>query len=536
MDPGSIQIFDAKPERLKYIGKVTVLDIFQNNSRDFHDAGLFSSTIFGRVGSKERLVRFGYIDLYVPVLHPRIFNRLCSLKQLYKGIMAGAEYAVWNEADKDFEKSDRLNGQTGYYFFLSHLDKIKFKRTNSKLRDEKIEIIRQNMDKALTTKVLVMPAGLRDLEVDENDGIDQHEINDLYRSIIRIANNMASVSDTNSHVVDKGRYALQIAFNELHDYLMTNVTKGKGSFFASKFGRRKLRYGTRSVLSVASTSVKHLDDPTNFKPNNTKVGVFQAVKATEPLFIHHLKKNYLDRVFSGENSAWLIDPKTLERVEVRLKPRTIDRWTTIEGLTKVINAFQNAHLRKEYVTLDNYYVGLVYRKDGYYKLLHSLDDIPDDKQSDKDHCYPITYGELFFILCNRYIKDCPSDITRYPIEGSGSIYPSYSYLVTTDNPLRMTELNDEWVATDNITSQYPNPDSDHWFDTMSPHPIRLTGMGADHDGDMCNNNICYSEEAKRDSLSYLNSMNAHIDSDGGIIASPFIDVVNMVIYNMTGDA
>ena len=96
MEPARLKIFKADAARFRMVGQVKVLDVFQNNTRDFHEEGLFSTSIFGRVGSNERLTRFGYIDLRIPILHPRIFSRLCALKQLYKEIMAGKEYAIWD--------------------------------------------------------------------------------------------------------------------------------------------------------------------------------------------------------------------------------------------------------------------------------------------------------------------------------------------------------------------------------------------------------------------------------------------------------
>lgn len=535
MTPAYFKIFEDNAAKFRNVGQVKVLDVFQNNTRDFHEEGLFSTSIFGRVGSKERLVRFGYIDLHVPILHPRIFHRVCALKQLYKEIMAGKEYARWDPKERDFVKVDRMEGETGYFFFLKHFKDIRFKQTNSKQRDGRIQVVTKNIDRALTERVLVIPAGLRELEVDENGGTDQHEINDFYYSLIKISNTLSTVRDLDSPLTDKARFTLQIAFNELHDYLMSNATKGKNSFFSAKFGRRKIAYGTRNVFAVASTAVKHLDDPTNFGPRHTQVGVFQAIKATEPLFIHHLKTGYLDRIFQGENSAWLIDPKTLMRVEVTMKPRSIDSWTTIEGITKLINQFFNVGIRNQYIEVDKHYLGLIYRRDGEFKLLHSLEDIPDDRKDAADYVYPITWGELFFILCNRYIDECPADITRYPIAGSESIYPSYNYLLSTATPYRMVELDDEWKPTGKATSRFPNTDSSIWFDILAPHGSRIGGMGGDFDGDTGNDNVNMSEEAKAGTKAYLDSILAHIDVDGNMIASPLIDPIKRIIYNMTGD-
>lgn len=537
MAPAYIKIANIPKEKFRLVGRVKVLDVFQNNTRDFHDDGLFSTTIFGRVGSPDRITRMGYIDFHVPIFHPRIFNHICSLKQLYKGILSGKEYAVWDSSEKDFVKCDVMEpgANTGFNFFLSHWKEIKFKRTNSGQRDQRIAIVNDNRDIALQERLPVIPAGLRDLEVDEHGGTDQHEINDFYRTIIRISNTLSTINDLDSPIIDKARYALQMAYNELHDYIMTNTIKGKGSFFSSKFGRRKIKYGTRNVWTAISLAVESLDDPTNITNNHTVVGLFQAMKATEPLMIHHLNTQYLNRVFRGEGTASLIDPKTMARVDVTLKPRSMDKWTTNEGIIKLINQFENPKVRNKPIKVEGYYLGLVYKRDGYYKLMYSLDEIPQDRQEDKGYVTPITYGELFFILINRYNGDLPADITRYPIEGTGSIYPSYNYVTTTINSLRMVELDEAWQPTEFATRQYPNVDMDKWLDAMSPHSTRVPDAGGDYDGDTGNNNVNMSEEAKEAVKDYLSSIQAHIDANGNMLASPFTDIPIKVIFNLTGD-
>lgn len=535
MAPAYIRIANYPKEMFRLVGQVKVLDVFQNNTRDFHDEGLFSTTIFGRVGSAERIKRMGYIDFKVPVFHPRIFNHLCSLKALYKGIMSGKEYAYWDDRAKDFVKSDQMEGETGYYFFLKHWKDIRFTRTGSGQRDHRIKIIKNNLENALQERLPVMPAGLRELEVDENGGIDQHEINDYYRVLIRVSNTLSTINDLDSPIIDKARFALQLAYNELHDYIMTNTIKGKGSFFPAKFGRRKLRYGTRNVWTACSVAVQHLDDPTNIGPDDTVVGLFQAMKATEPLMIHHLNSGYLNKIFRGDGSVWLLDPKTLNRVECTLTPKSIDKWTTTAGLTKLINQFENPRLRNKPIKIEGKYLGLVYKRNGRYKLMVSMDEIPQDRQEDKSYVYPLTYGELFFILISRYNRALPADITRYPIEGSGSMYPSYGYIYTTTDPLRMIELDEAWVDTPIITAHYPNTESNKWFDSMAPHPTHVPEAGGDYDGDTGNYNVSYSEESKEAVFGYLNSMQAHVNANGDLIGNPFTDIPIKVIYNLSGD-
>ena len=141
MEKFDISIMDTNTDRFKYIKPVTSLDTFQGMSKDFHEDGLFSTSIFGKIGTPDRDLRLSYIDIRIDVFHPKIYALLCSVKQLYKGIMTGTVYAVWSDEEKDFVKATNLTGETGYQFFLNHWEKIVFVKNNSDLRNESIDNI-----------------------------------------------------------------------------------------------------------------------------------------------------------------------------------------------------------------------------------------------------------------------------------------------------------------------------------------------------------------------------------------------------------
>lgn len=531
--PTHVKILHADPKRFAHVKPVTTVDVFQNNTRDFHDDGLFSAEIFGRVGSDARLTRMSYIDCKVPIFHPRIFSHLCSLKQLYKGILSGHEYAIWNEKEKDFEKSTIDDGETGFYFFVKHWEKINFRRTSSNKRDLKIEIIKKNIDVAMTDKVIVIPAGMRDLEVDEYGNIDQHEINDFYRRIISISSTLSMVQNLDSPIIDKARFSLQMAFNELHDYITTMMYKGKGSFMLSKFGRRRLRYGSRNVYSAMSHEIDDIDDPTNPTNNHTMLGIYQLMKNTEPLMIHYMNTMYLNYIFRGDGYAWLVDKKTLERVQVGIRPKAVDKWTTSAGLRKVISSFANVAIRNKPIEVEGHYLGLVYVSDEHYRLVMDISEVPPDKIEYRTRIRPITYGEFFFIILNRYIHKHYTTITRFPIESDGSIYPSIPYITTTHSPLRLVELNQQWEPTNNVTARYPNVEVDVWHDALTPAQSRLSGMGADFDGDTGSVNTVLSKEGLQATDDYMNSINFHVDANNNMLGSPITDIIDRVAYCMT---
>lgn len=531
--PANISILNLTSEWARKVQPVTVLDAFQGGTENFHEDGLFSTTIFGRVGSEERDTLFSYIDIKVSIFHPFIYKTLCKLKGLYKGIMAGLTYAVWDEKEKDFVKSDAVNGETGYYFFHKHWLNIKFKRNESNLRDNEINLIERYKQNATTNKIVVIPAGVRDIEIDEQGRTKQAEINDFYRRIISISNTISSSSSVEDPIVNNSRHSLQMAFNDVYDYLNTLIT-GKKGFIQHKWARRKIQNGTRNVLTAVTSQSSFLGDPRSIGYNETAIGMFQALKGTLPLVIYELTSGFLSKVFTSDNKAYLVNPQSLRSELMDVESAVIDRWYTPAGLEKVINRFSKPKMRNKPIMIGKHYLGLVYRgPDSTFKMFNDIDDLPSNLNVEDVH--PLTYGELFYISCYKRWRKTPFYITRYPISGEDSIYPSFAHVQTTNNSEMRYELDDLWEKSENRASNYPDINSNIWIDTMSPHPSKLAGLGADHDGDTGSADAVYSIEAIEEIEEYLNSPKAYINNWGGLRNSPFIDTIERVLKCMSGD-
>ena len=172
----NLDLMHLTKERLQGVGQVKVVDIFDGISNNFHEEGLFSPSLFGEVGTEARDVTFGYIKLNTMIFNPVVYERLKKLKRLYDGIMMGTAYAVFDEKEKDFVSSTPLEGETGYSFFMSHWEKIRFKKNDSARRNIMIDIVEKNKDKLFLEYHLVLPAGLRDYYVDKHGEATQDEI------------------------------------------------------------------------------------------------------------------------------------------------------------------------------------------------------------------------------------------------------------------------------------------------------------------------------------------------------------------------
>lgn len=479
--PFNISLLRLTDTQIATMKPVTSLDYFESVNGDLHEDGLFSTSIFGRVGDEVRDFRFSYIDIKTEIFHPVIYYRLVQLRGLYRGILSGSVYARWDEEQRDFVTSDEFHGQTGYAFFLSHWMDIKLVRNKSDIRDQRIALIEKYRDRSTVNRIIVMPAGLRDIEVGDDGRTVVDDINTIYRRIISISRTIPDTAgDQQSPLHNLPRHLLQMAFNEIYDTIEKMLT-GKKGFLQSKWGSRRVFNGTRNVITAMDTSTEYLGGPNAQKYTDTVVGLYQLSKALLPVTIHALKTGYLSRVFSAGNEfANLVDPVTLRSEQVKLSSDTFDRWTTVEGLEKVISSYAEAGLRNRPVMLDDRYLALIYAgPNKTFKVFSSIDELPENL--DKAHVRPINLVELLYLSGYKIWNNYVGFVTRYPITGTGSCFPSTIYVKTTIVGEMRRELDENWQITEEsgLALEFPTYEPLAYLDSHVIQSSRLAGLGAD---------------------------------------------------------
>lgn len=534
--PFNIFLLELTPERLKYLKPVTKLDIFEGGSSDFSEEGLFSTSIFGRVGDERRNYRFSYIDVKVPIMHPVIFNVLVKMKRLYGDILSGQAYARWDNELKDFVKASVIDGDTGYAFFIQHWNDIDFGTTSSINREQAVKLVKKYQDRALTDKIVVLPAGLRDLEIDKHNRISEDEINTEYRRLIKLSNTINTVTVKNHiETLNGPRYQMQLVFNNIYQ-MLSSLIEGKKKLLLGKWASRRVFNGTRNVITAMDTSVPYLGDKGNPDFNSTIVGLYQYLKATLPVTIFQVRR-FLESIFPDVNQpARLINKKTWKAEEVLLHSRYYNQWATNEGIERVITSFKEESIRDVPLEIDGRYVALLYRgPDNTFKVLHDIDEVPANRS--RRDVKPITLAELFYIAVYQKANSYPALVTRYPITGIGSIYPSRTHLRVTLKSEKRMQLNDQWEPMGEEAMAYEFPVQGSAFvNSLIPHPSRLARLGADFDGDTSSYQVAYSQEAIEECENYFRSRRAYVGTDGRFINSTDVHTVELVLRNMTGDA
>jgi len=533
--PFNLTLLQLTPAKLHLMRPVKVLDSFDGTGSNFHPDGLFSTEIFGRVGDELRSRRFSYIDIKISIFHPIIYRALADLKQLYMGIIAGTEYAVFDDEEKDFARSDSVHGKTGFQFFVSNWKRIEWKDTKSVSREHNIKLIQMYQDKCMIDHVVVLPAGLRDMEILADGRPQEDEVNSLYRRLLMVANTISDASIAhNPEVINNTRFTLQKSFNQIYS-TYEEMIAGRRKLIQNRWVSRRIFNGTRNVITAADTAVAYLGAPGGMSINDTGVGLYQTLKMLLPVSKYLLRTSFLSTVFvAADQPAQLVNKKTLKAEPVTLKPTMYDRWMTDEGLEKVIAAFAHEDNRHKHLELENHYLGLIYKgPDGTFRLMHDIDEVPQGRE--KKDVHPLTFCELLY--CSTYfaLNKYPVFVTRYPVTGIGSIYPSMVFCQTTIKYEKRHELSLNWDPMGEERTAYQFPITGSAFvNTLIPHPAKLVGLGADFDGDTCSGNSIYTKEAVDEVHRFLQTVRAYVNTNGEFMASTSTDTVELVLHNFTG--
>ena len=367
--------------------EVTSHAMFESGTSRFFETGLFSEALFGQVGSKERLIRRGFIDLHTTVFTPHLFKQILTLKSYYQDILAGRAYAKFDNELKDLvlTTNEDVEGNTGYQFFMETYPKIKFATSNSEKRMDKIKLLEKYKDKTFIDKFIVIPAGLRDVKEDHGR-MTSEDINKLYLGLLSLSKSVP-VDGSTDPIYDGIRYQMQMKIQEIYNYI-ANILEGKGGYAQSKYTARSITYGTRNVITAYPISRSQSpSSPQMLKMGECICPLFQYAKNAQPLVIYWIKNAYTDAIFSQQNyNVSLINPDTLELEMQEVTENEIKKFTTSDGISDMINDFRNKEIQHEPVMVETkdrkkYYLQLVYDDEDVIYMFRSLQDFKASKRS-----------------------------------------------------------------------------------------------------------------------------------------------------------
>ena len=513
--------------------QVSTVEIFEQNSTFFNESGLFSTDIFGDIGTLTRNISFGYIKLGIYVIHPLIFKVLTKLSSKYIKIIKSELKVKFKNGE--FIEDDE--GDTGFTFFISNYDKLKIPKTESIERDNYIKFLKSfSKEDILLNKIIVLPAGLRDYEVKESGKVLESDVNELYRKVIRLANFSSKFKDElnykadDTQIIDQVRYKLQISINNLYDYFF-NLIKDKQGFIQSKFGRRSIFYSARNVITGTDTNITKLEDSKSVGYNTTIIGLYQYCKSILPLAIKNIRDKFLHDVLNSESyNGYLINKDTLNRETIDIDIKYIKRYSTDDGLEELINKCKQESYIMSDIVINNHYLHILYDDGDTIIFLRSITDLPSNY--DKKYIRPMKYIDLLFLSIYELVPKYPGFMTRYPVANYGSIYITRFSLKPTVSVRKINYIQDPVSNIGKEIINYPNIESDP-FTSMSVNPSHIGLLGADYDGDKLACTIVWEDDSIEELENKLKSVEYYVDDKNNLYFSNSDIVVESVVKTFT---
>ncbi len=522
---------------------VTSPNIFEPNSSRFHPDGLFSEEIFGSITSMDRFTTEAAIALNTNIIHPMLFASVIQPKNLYGSIMNSKQYAVFNEETYTFDIADEddNNAGTGYQFFLTHIKYLANAPAPPALRASNLhKLLVKYKDRMITDHLVCLPAGLRDLDL-KSPRLSKDDINKLYMAVINLATSLSDYALSEDTIFDGIRYQIQLRVAAVYTYLM-NIISGKGGFMQKHYGARKIAYSTRNVISVPTIDADTSDDPSNIKADETMMPMLNLIKCFQPFFTNFVLKKLYGELFihGASETVPATNMKTLGIEYITIKTADIKRYTTVDGIVTLINQFKYVGFRESPVSIQDvnrkeYALLLTYTtKDRVYigktgedlKLMIAKDDVVYDAA----RVSPIRWAEVLYLAGLQIVDGKHALVTRYPVLGDGSIYPSKIHSITT-NPSKVVEV----VFDSGLVMKVPhypiigNP----YYESLIVHPSRLPGLGADFDGDCVSITSLWTKEGNADITKNLSSVSSVIDSNMKLKIGASGDIVTLAIHNLS---
>lgn len=533
--PVNLDLIFATDQDMAGIQEIRAQDIMEGMTKNFHPLGLFSTEIFGKVGSEFRNRLFGQINLHVKIIHPHLYKAVIKTKSVYADIMLSKVFVKFDEKIGDFVLSNAVDGDTGYQYFFENYPKIKFEERNSRARKKNIKLLYKYKERFWIDRLLVLPAGLRDYVVDDDGKPSEDEINPLYRRVMRYAFSLESFGSSQlSEYLNPTRANIQKSVQDIYEHLI-NILKGKKGLILSHWASRRVFNTTRNVLGAYTPRISKLGDVRSVHTNQTVIGLYQYLRANIPICIKEIRERFSMNVFPASNgTAMLINPKTLNREMVNVGHEQLDLWMTYDGLEKIFDQFGDHYLRHKRLTIDGYHMALLYNDGKYVKMFFDIADLPENL--DRKFVTPITLSEMLYYCVYRDVDDAYGFVTRFPVASYGGIYPCKFYVRTTVVSGIRKDLEDSWdfdqADKRPLIKEFPSPGFG-FFDAMTPAVTHLAALGADHDGDTGSCTLVWTDEGKEECKKLLNSWAYYISSGGRMSFSYVDDMLELALDSMT---
>ena len=452
-----------------------------------HTEGLYSTEIFGFMGSDQRQTQFAYINLKRKFLHPLVFKAIISSYKFTGDIMMGLTDGNINKNGMIESVESGKGIGTGIDFFINNWKKIKWD-VSSKARADKAELFTliPELDRIFTDVWLVVPPFYRDMSTGKQGGASsKDEFTKLYGQLINSCN-LAEAGDMFAGKMTEFR--IQNLLLTIHTEFMQQLAGKKGVIHRKALGKA-IDYPARTVISAPPVEC---EDPDQQQIPYGYLGIPLHIAAA--MFYPFVKVQIHELFFNQfkQYSVYVTDKK---------------------GVT-VIDEEQIAALSDEFIDklVKRYARSLESRLDRI--MLKDIDGKEVPLQAFEDKLgRPFTLTDLLYIATFKATLGKHTVTTRYPLEDYRNILRAKVKILVTEKTEFVNLLGME-------DKQYPVIPKEldykkvHWIESVRCNNLYLDGFGGDFDGDMVTHKGIFTQEANEELDNLEHSISHYVDPAG----------------------
>lgn len=430
--------------------------------------GLLSLEIFGMT-SRERKENLAFIDLNDYFLHPYAYKMLLRLDRRIESIVKGTRKFVINEEGQFVEDED--NGNNGCKWLYQNWEKIKFKRNESNVRNERINLIEAYSKNVIFIRQwIVIPAFYRDVNFQKADSgqISHNELTDMYCKLLRYANMLKSTSDFD-FIVNANKGKVQDTLVELYNYFKKKLEKKNGLIRRSLLGK-SIDYGVRAVIAAPEFRCNKYDDNiVDF--THCAIPIALICTLFFPFMLHELRNFFREQY---EMLNYKI--KDLSQYNPKLAGSAdlmdFNFYYTEDYFKKLMDVFTRSYdgrFNKIEIPLKQEQPYPI-----YYKIRLQREDGTEIVRD-------MTYADVLFIAANRAAADKHVFLTRYPITNHLGSIPSklnVSSTVQTEKLIYNGQLFKHYPKID--LNMSPTEVSTYFYDVLKLSNTLLKSFGGDY--------------------------------------------------------
>lgn len=464
--------------------------------------GLLSTEIFGMTTSQKES-NFAYIDLHGKYMTPEAYKAFKRLNRNIELVVSGAERFSINE-DGSLVKDE--NGDTGIKWLYKNWDKIKFTKSKSSTRNERVDLLKNNSkDIIFVDKWIVIPVLYRDVE-SQTTKVGNDNVNSLYSKLIRYAS-MASDINTFDIMLYSYEYGIQNTLVEIYDYFKTKIAKKNGVIRKNLMGK-SVDYSARLVITAPNFNFNNFHNDMKVDLYHCGLPLSTTISLFFPFILNWLRDWFQRELEPIKNKFPYKEKDKIKYINIK-EPMT---YFTDEYLTKKVKYFMKSYEDRfslveipvkepkdlggrEYVTLNT---------EG-----HSLDD--GSVLFSRD----LTWADLLYRAAIAVVKDKHIVVTRYPVLSYFGSYVSKIHVMSTIKTIKVEVDNYDYENYPVIDLSIPkNQVSTIFIDTLNMCNLLLEGLGGDYDGDQVTIKGIFSQEANLEAENIMTSPSYIIDVYG----------------------